>query len=65
MFFSFQAAEVSKPAPKRSTISLFDDEDDEDEDDGDIFSITPSAKVFSFFLGRCILISSPHLVKCY
>ena len=55
MLCSLQAAEVSKPAPKRSTISLFDDDDEEDEDDGDIFSITPSTKVFSFFLAALFL----------
>ncbi|CAB4019785.1 Hypothetical predicted protein, partial [Paramuricea clavata] len=39
-----KTAEVSKPAPKRSTISLFDDDDDEDDEEEDMFSIKPSAK---------------------
>ena len=47
---SFQAS-VSKPAPKRSTISLFDDDDDEDDQEEDIFSIKPSTKVhFIYFI---------------
>ena len=51
LFILIQATDVSKPAPKRSTISLFDDDEDEDGDDEDIFSIKPSTKVFCFFLG--------------
>ena len=47
MFCLFKTTEVSKPAPKRSTISLFDDDDEEDDDEADIFSVKPPAKVFS------------------